>query len=102
MRGSFRLEKGVMSIRYLSFRVPGAEVRLEGTYGLVNRRIDFRGELRMEAKVSEMASGWKSFLLKIVDPLFQTKGFRFGHPHQDPGHGRCPVLSRRGGTGRLA
>ena len=73
MRGSFRLEKGVMSISYLSFRVPGAEVRLEGTYGLVNRRIDFRGELRMEAKVSEMTSGWKSFFLKIVDPLFQTK-----------------------------
>ena len=73
MRGSFRLENGVMSISYLSFRVPGAEVRLEGTYGLVNRRIDFRGELRMEAKVSEMTSGWKSFFLKIVDPLFQTK-----------------------------
>ena len=73
MRGSFRLEKGVMSISYLSFRVPGAEVRLEGTYGLVNRRIDFRGELRMEAKVSEMTTGWKSFFLKIVDPLFQTQ-----------------------------
>ena len=73
MRGSFRLEKGVMSLSYLSFRVPGAEVRLEGTYGLVNQRIDFRGELRMEAKVSEMTSGWKSFFLKIVDPLFQTK-----------------------------
>jgi hypothetical protein len=73
MRGSFRLEKGVMSISYLSFRVPGAEVRLEGTYGLVNQRIDFRGELRMAAKVSEMTSGWKSFFLKIVDPLLQTK-----------------------------
>lgn len=73
MRGSFRLEKGVMSVSYVSFRVPGAEVRLEGTYGLVTRRIDFRGELRMEAKVSEMTTGWKSFFLKIVDPLFRTK-----------------------------
>ena len=53
--------------------MPGAEVRLEGTYGLVSQRIDFRGELRLEAKVSEMTSGWKSFFLKIVDPLFQTK-----------------------------
>src|SRR3989304_5789223 len=73
MRGSCRLEKGVMSISYLSFRVPGAEVRLEGTYGLVNRRIDFQGELRMEAKVSEMTGGWKSFFFRIVDPLFETK-----------------------------
>ncbi len=73
MRGSFRLEQGVMSLSYVSYGVPGAEVRLEGTYGLVSQQIDFRGELRMDAKVSEMTSGWKSFFLKIVDPLFQTK-----------------------------
>lgn len=73
MRGSFRLEQGVMSLSYVSFGVPGAEVRLEGTYGLVSQQIDFRGELRMDAKVSEITGGWKSFLLKIVDPLFQTK-----------------------------
>jgi hypothetical protein len=73
MKGSFRLEQGVMSLSYISFGVPGAEVRLEGTYGLVSQRIDFRGELRMEAKVSEMTSGWKAFFLKIVDPLFHTK-----------------------------
>ena len=70
MRGSFRLEAGVMSLSYLSFAVPGAEVRLQGTYGLVNQQIDFHGELRTEAKVSEMTSGVKSFFLKLIDPLF--------------------------------
>ena len=74
MRGSFRLEGGVMSLSYLSFAVPGAEVRLKGTYGLVNEQIDFHGELRTEAKVSEMTSGVKSFFLKLVDPLFEKKG----------------------------
>jgi hypothetical protein len=74
MRGSFRLEGGVMSLSYLSFAVPGAEVRLKGTYGLVSERIDFRGELRTEAKVSEMTSGVKSFFLKLLDPLFEKKG----------------------------
>jgi hypothetical protein len=73
MKGAFRLEQGVMSLSYISFTVPGAEVRLEGTYGLVSQQIDFRGELRTDAKVSEMTSGWKSFFLKIVDPLFQTR-----------------------------
>jgi len=73
MRGSFRLEGGVMSLSYLSFAVPGAEVRLEGTYGLVSRQIDFRGELRTEAKVSEMTSGVKAFFLKLIDPLFEKK-----------------------------
>lgn len=74
MRGSFRLEGGVMSLSYLSFAVPGAEVRLQGTYGLVNEQIDFHGELRTEAKVSEMTSGVKSFFLKLIDPLFEKKG----------------------------
>ncbi len=74
MRGSFRLEGGVMSLSYISFAVPGAEVRLKGTYGLVNEQIDFRGELRTEAKVSEMTSGVKSFFLKLIDPLFAKKG----------------------------
>jgi hypothetical protein len=74
MRGSFRLEGGVMSLSYLSFSVPGAEVRLKGTYGLVNERIDFRGELRTEAKVSEMTSGVKSLFLKLLDPLFEKRG----------------------------
>ncbi len=74
MRGSFRLEGGVMSLSYLSFSVPGAEVRLQGTYGLVNQQIDFHGELRTEAKVSEMTSGVKSFFLKLIDPLFEKKG----------------------------
>jgi hypothetical protein len=64
----------VMSLSYLSFAVPGAEVRLKGTYGLVNEQIDFHGELRTEAKVSEMTSGIKSFFLKLVDPLFEKKG----------------------------
>jgi len=74
MRGSFRLEGGVMSLSYLSFAVPGAEVRLKGTYGLVNEQIDFHGELRTDARVSEMTSGVKSFFLKLIDPLFAKKG----------------------------
>jgi hypothetical protein len=33
--------------------------------------MDFRGELRLDAKLSETTSGIKSFLLKLVDPLFE-------------------------------
>jgi hypothetical protein len=46
---------------------------MQGTYGLKNENIDFRGELRLDAKLSETTSGLKSFLLKLVDPLFKTK-----------------------------
>jgi hypothetical protein len=71
IRGSFELSEGVMTLRSLGFSVPGAQVRLEGTYGLETERMDFRGELRLDAKLSETTGGIKSFLLKLVDPLFE-------------------------------
>ena len=37
-------------------------------------RFDFRGKVRMDAKVSQMVSGWKSILLKPVDPFFHKNG----------------------------
>jgi hypothetical protein len=72
MRGEFKLSDGVLNLSHLSFTVPGAAVTMEGTYGLKNQSIDFRGELRLNAKLSETTSGLKSFLLKLVDPLFKT------------------------------
>jgi hypothetical protein len=36
--------------------------------------LNFSGNLYMNAKVSQTVSGWKSLLLKIVDPLFRKKG----------------------------
>lgn len=73
MRGEFELHSGVMTLTALSFAVPGARVSLEGSYGLTSQEIDFRGELRLDAKLSETTEGLKSFLLKLVDPLFEKK-----------------------------
>jgi hypothetical protein len=72
--GRFRLKDGTISFSNLSFRVPGALVRLNGKYGLRNEEVDFRGTLELEAKISEMTTGIKSFLLKAIDPLFKKKG----------------------------
>jgi len=72
--GSFRLNNGMLSLRRLTFDVPGAVIELNGQYSLRHETIDFAGSLYMEAKVSEVTSGWKSLLLKAVDPLFRKKG----------------------------
>jgi hypothetical protein len=72
--GRFTLGEGRLSIPAVSFRVPGAAVRLHGTYALTDGAIDFHGALLTDVKVSEMTSGWKSFLLKLVDPLFHRDG----------------------------
>ena len=51
-----------------------AAVRLSGRYGLRPGTIDFAGDLYMDAKISQTTTGWKSLLLKMVDPLFKKPG----------------------------
>jgi hypothetical protein len=74
MRGDFKLSKGTMSLRSLSFRVEGAEVRLSGSYIVNTGRLDFAGQLRLRAQVSQTRTGWRSLLLKPFDPLFKRDG----------------------------
>ena len=73
LAGGFSLAGGVIRFQQLSFRVPGAGVRINGSFGLRNESLDFDGTLRLDAKVSETTTGIKSFLLKAVDPLFSRK-----------------------------
>lgn len=73
IRGAFRLSKGVITLSAVSFSVPGASVRLEGTYGLETEKIDLHGELRLDAELADTTTGIKSFLLKLVGPLFKRK-----------------------------
>ncbi len=72
-RGSFSLKDGTMSFQKLAFAVPGAEISLNGTYGLSSQQMDFHGTANLEAKLSETTTGIKSFLLKAVDPFFKGK-----------------------------
>jgi hypothetical protein len=70
LSGRFALGGGTLRLEDLAFAVPGARVRLRGTYGLVSEQIAFAGAVRLDAKVSEMTTGLKSTLLRVVDPLF--------------------------------
>ena len=72
--GRFAMRRGVIRFPGLSFAVPGARLNLAGTYAIRSEALDFRGTVRMDAKVSELTTGIKSFLLKAVDPLVRHKG----------------------------
>lgn len=76
LSGRFTLKNGTLSFDDLQFGLPGAQVRLRGTYGLRSEAIAFDGTLRMQASVSEAvgADGIKGLLLKAVDPIFRKKG----------------------------
>jgi hypothetical protein len=73
-RGRFVLGDGRLDLPDLAFAVPGAQVRLGGHYALKQEAIDFKGNLLLDAKVSQTVTGYKSLLLRIVDPLFAKPG----------------------------
>ncbi|MEQ1760529.1 MAG: AsmA-like C-terminal region-containing protein [Vicinamibacterales bacterium] len=72
--GTFALEKGVLSLPRLQFSVNGARVDLAGNYRLPTETMAFRGTLSLDAPVSKTVTGFKSILLKAVDPLFRRNG----------------------------
>jgi hypothetical protein len=74
LKGNFVLDNGVITFRGLTFSVTGAEVALNGKYGLDKEDLDFHGKLRMQAKISQTTTGAKSFVLKAVDPFFRKNG----------------------------
>jgi hypothetical protein len=76
-RGRFTLARGIARFSQLSFTVPGALVRLTGTYCLRSGEIDMHGSFRMRATLSETQSGIKHWLLKPFDRLFEKQGAGF-------------------------
>ena len=76
--------------------MPGAKVELAGAYGLKAETIDFKGQLLLDAKISETVTGVKSVLLKVVDPLFKQEGrHRQRHPDQNWRHPERPAVRPR-------
>jgi hypothetical protein len=74
LQGVFTLKDGLLSFSSLQFLIPGTHVDMTGDYGLDGKEFDFHGKVRLDAKVSQMTTGWKSILLKPVDPFFSKDG----------------------------
>ena len=74
MNGTFRLSDGLLFFSNLHYEIPGTKVDLTGKYSLDGNQFDFQGKARMNAKLSHMVTGWKSILLKPVDPFFSKHG----------------------------
>lgn len=74
LQGNFSLDRGVLSFSFLHFLIPGTHVDMTGDYSLDGKKFDFHGTARLDAKLSQMTTGWKSLLLKPVDPFFSKKG----------------------------
>jgi hypothetical protein len=74
LQGIFKLDSGVLSFSFLHFLIPGTHADMTGQYSLDGNIFDFHGKLKLDAKLSQMMTGWKSILLKPVDPFFHKNG----------------------------
>lgn len=75
MAGDFSMEDGRVRFSKLNYVLPGATVELAGIYSLDGQQFDFTGDVKTDARLSQMvARRWKSWLLKPVDPFFAKRG----------------------------
>lgn len=73
LKGTVTLAGGVANFSDLDFGIPGAHARLHGTYNVINYRIGLHGRMRVDTKISQTSTGFKSLMLKIMDPIFKKK-----------------------------
>jgi hypothetical protein len=74
MEGDFQLNGGVITLPALTYAVPGAAIQLTGTYGIEGGALDFTGDAKMQATVSQMVGGWKGLLLTPLDRYLKKDG----------------------------
>jgi hypothetical protein len=75
VQGNFVLANGSMSFSDLNFSVPGALIDMSGVYTLDGSKFDFHGQAKLQAYASQMTTGWKSAMLKLVDPFLAKQGY---------------------------
>ena|GEM_PF-123548 len=74
MKANFVLGGGMTTVHDLNYKIPGALVLLNGVYSLNGDVFEFKGHVRTDATASHMTTGWKSWLLKPVDPFLKKNG----------------------------
>ncbi len=70
-RGTFKMLGGTIHFSDVTFEMPGARVSVSGRFVMESEELDFRGIVRLDAKLSQLTTGVKSFFLRIVDGLFR-------------------------------
>jgi hypothetical protein len=70
-QGRFKLADGRLLLPELAFSAPGAKVELSGFYALKPETLEFKGQLLIDALVSETVTGWKRWVMRSADTIFK-------------------------------
>jgi hypothetical protein len=70
-QGTFRMRDGAIHLSNVTFVMPGARVNVSGRFLMESEALDFRGTVRLDAKLSQLTTGVRSFFLGAIDGLFR-------------------------------
>ena len=71
--GQVSVKNGVATLSNVSFSAPGTRAQLQGTYNLLDRKVDLHGILYTNGKLSDTTSGFKALVLKALGPFLKQK-----------------------------
>lgn len=72
--GVFRLQNARMRFSQLNFNVPGVMVEMKGNYSLRTEQMNFIGDVRLQARVSQTIGGLRHWAVVPFDPIFKKNG----------------------------
>ena len=71
--GSVVVRDGKALFTPVSFQIPGATITMNGQFNLLNQHLDFHGDAKTQAELSDDTTGVKAVLLKPINSLFKKK-----------------------------
>jgi AsmA-like C-terminal region len=73
LQGSVSVNGGVAKLSRISFTEPDTVAEIQGTYNLMDKKLDLHGVLHTSGKLSDTQAGFKSVVLKALGPLMKKK-----------------------------
>lgn len=73
LKGAAQIRDGIVSSTHLTFQIAGAQATLSGTFNLHNLSVHLTGNFAMQSDISHAVTGFKSVLLKPLDPFLKKR-----------------------------
>jgi hypothetical protein len=73
LKGNVSASGGIARLSKISFTEPGTLAEIEGTYNLIDKKLDLRGILHTSGKLADTKPGFKSLVLRALGPFLKKK-----------------------------
>ncbi|HTA67761.1 MAG TPA: AsmA-like C-terminal region-containing protein [Bryobacteraceae bacterium] len=73
LKGHISANEGIAKLSKASFTEPGTLAEMEGTFDLIDKKLNLRGVLHTSGKLADTKSGFKSLVLKAMSPFLKKK-----------------------------